>query len=42
MKYYVDVSQLPIAEAMAALPSFSVGNFASAQPENCPLKIAND
>lgn len=39
MKCYMDVSQLPVAEGVAALPSFEVGS--PSLPDNCPLKIIN-
>jgi integrase len=41
MKIYTDVSQLPLAASVAALPSFEAGNSGSALHENRPLKIAN-
>jgi hypothetical protein len=40
MKYYVDVSQLPIAEGVAALPSFSVGSFSPERHDLNSLKAA--
>jgi hypothetical protein len=41
MKIYTDVSQLPLAACVAALPSFEVGNSSLALPRNHPLKIVN-
>jgi len=41
MRIYTDVSQLPLAACVGALPSFEVGNSALALPQNRPLKIVN-
>lgn len=41
MKIYTDVTQLPLAACVGALPSFDVGNSVLALTENRPLKIVN-
>jgi integrase len=41
MKIYTDVSQLPLAACVAALPSFEVGNSALVLSGGCTLKIVN-
>ena len=41
MRIYTDVSQLPLAACVRALPSFKVENSALTLPQNHPLKIVN-
>jgi hypothetical protein len=41
MKTYADVSQLPLAASVAALPSFDVGNSTLAFSTNRTLKVVN-
>jgi len=42
MKIYTDASKLPLAESVAALPSFGGKNPIQDRSGICPLKIAND
>jgi hypothetical protein len=41
MKIYTDVSQLPLAACVAALPSFEVGDSKLVLSTNSTLKVVN-